>query len=482
MNIKVLNSWPKKHDLNTLYIIPNVFYMRSSKPFIDKDYICIQRRVIIFLSNENNNYEEVGKIYCYHSINDITKRNILYSVGNDIEYYKKIKQFDNYGDILYQLNDIAFNEDIYEEFGSYNYNRLGISMYPENIKQMHFFLRAKDDNAKIYYKNDKLNLDLYFDVGNNEIYNNDMHAFIGRNGCGKTYLMNNMLLSLISRKSLTHGYFTYEHIYISKIISVVFNDFDNDIIDDADKKKKIEFKLIRPRTLLNDVDIKKESIFETNIEDDEIKETIENAKVSNKCSKYISLYSYRKKSILTKIFELFQDDFCFKSSNMYKKFSDINGFNNAFNKLSNGHKRIVVTLVTLLYEIKENSFIFLDEPETNLYPGLISIYMRAIKILLKEFSSIAFVFTHSPVLIQQMPKNSVWKISRTNELFFVRNIAFNSLGENIGRITRELFDIEIEDSIYKDYLEKAKKDADKNCELFGDEAKSILYIMEKTDA
>lgn len=486
MFVKVLNSWPRKIDLNTIYVVPLLFSFGESKEYVDgsNTYRCLHKVLVCFNSMDRRDYIKIGKIHCYHDIEDKTKRNILFSVGDTLEYYRNIKFLLDYKEVLYSLNDIALNDGLREKFIISKYARFGVSANPNILEKAIETIKYKKDNAIIYYLNKQLNLDLEFNCEKNRIYSNNIHAFIGRNGCGKTYLMNQMLLSLISSKSYKHGSFSYEGIRINKVLSVIMNNFDNDIVDENDRKKKIEFNLIRPNYFLqhfndNDKKVISEDIY---IESDDTKQTLENSEMSFEAYNYIKEMTKRKSDLLNNVLNLFKADYGFSASKFIEKYNKTNfSFNDTFGKLSNGHKRMFLSVLSIINEIDDNSLVFIDEPEANLYPGLISLYLKSIKLILREFSSVAFIFTHSPVLIQQLPQSCVWKITRNSSIFRVKNILFNSLGENIGKITRELFDIDLEDSVYNEYLENSKNDVAKNAELFGNEAKTILFRMVDED-
>ena len=125
---------------------------------------------------------------------------------------------------------------------------------------------------------------------------------------------------------------------------------------------------------------------------------------------------------------------------------------------------------------------FLDEPENGLYPGLIPLYTKSLKTILNEYNSAGFIFTHSPLLIQQLPSECVWEIKRNHNECSVKNVRINVLGENIGLLINELFDIEMEDTIYNEYIQIALQSRSTDFEKkLGDESKAILYALRGDD-
>ncbi len=79
--------------------------------------------------------------------------------------------------------------------------------------------------------------------------------------------------------------------------------------------------------------------------------------------------------------------------------------------------------------LEEKSLVIMDEPETYLHPPLISSYIRAISYLLIKKNAVAIVGTHSPVILQEVPKSCVWSIRRIGSETTVERLDSESFGE-----------------------------------------------------
>jgi predicted ATP-dependent endonuclease of OLD family len=148
---------------------------------------------------------------------------------------------------------------------------------------------------------------------------------------------------------------------------------------------------------------------------------------------------------------------------MKEKASDI------FNKLSSGHKIVLLTITQIVETIEERSLVLLDEPEGYLHPPLLSAFIRALSDILIQRNAVAIIGTHSPVVLQEVPKSCVWKLRRHGADAVAERLEIESFGENVGLLTQEIFGLEVTESGFHNIL----KDIVNNSNSF-DEAINIL--------
>lgn len=55
----------------------------------------------------------------------------------------------------------------------------------------------------------------------------------------------------------------------------------------------------------------------------------------------------------------------------------------------------------------------LDEPESHLHPPLLSAFIRSLSELLILRNGVAIIATHSPVILQEVPKRCAWILNRS---------------------------------------------------------------------
>ncbi|MFP3835922.1 AAA family ATPase, partial [Chryseobacterium sp. SIMBA_028] len=78
--------------------------------------------------------------------------------------------------------------------------------------------------------------------------------------------------------------------------------------------------------------------------------------------------------------------------------------------MSSGHAIIILTLARLVATVEDKSLIIIDEPESHLHPPLLSLFIKSLSDLLYVKNGVAILATHSPVVLQGIPKSCVWKI------------------------------------------------------------------------
>jgi hypothetical protein len=115
----------------------------------------------------------------------------------------------------------------------------------------------------------------------------------------------------------------------------------------------------------------------------------------------------------------------------------------AFSSLSSGHKIVILTITRLVELVDQKTLVLIDEPEAHLHPPLLSSFVRALSNLLKRRNAVAIIATHSPVVLQETPRNCVWVLRRSGDVTSVDRPAIETFGENVGVLTREVFGLEV---------------------------------------
>jgi predicted ATP-dependent endonuclease of OLD family len=109
-----------------------------------------------------------------------------------------------------------------------------------------------------------------------------------------------------------------------------------------------------------------------------------------------------------------------------------------FRRLSSGHKIVLLTITKLVERVEERTLVLMDEPEAHLHPPLLAALIRAVSDLLINRNGVAVVATHSPVVLQEMPRSCVWKLRRHGGGAVVERPEIETFAENIGRLTHEV--------------------------------------------
>jgi ATPase subunit of ABC transporter with duplicated ATPase domains len=126
-----------------------------------------------------------------------------------------------------------------------------------------------------------------------------------------------------------------------------------------------------------------------------------------------------------------------------------------FGKFSSGPKVVLLTITRLVQTVDERTLVLLDEPEAHLHPPLLSAFVRALSDLLIQRNGVAIVATHSPVILQEVPRNCVWKLRRMGAELRAERPDIETFGDNVGVLTREAFGLEVTHSGFHKLLQEA---------------------------
>lgn len=422
----------------------------------------------------------------------------FFSVGQDDSYYDELNSLGERtrNEILSALNDIALNEDLYERAINEKVTSTSLLRSVSHTSIKGQFRRLAKGGVRLssysfLYKSPKMKggnskrLKLAFEVAPETNPPTNVHVLIGRNGVGKTHLINNMISSLIDDDALTSrvGEFvssdTFEGDLFSNVVSVTFSAFDETepLPEKKDKSSGIQFSYIglkRVRKTNEKILPPKSPVILKN----EFVKSISACVAGNKNERW------------RRAIQKLESDPVFGDVNVTSilnhedesEFKDIAG--RIFKNLSSGHKIVLLTITRLVETIEERSLVFLDEPEAHLHPPLLSAFVRSLSDLLINRNAVSIIATHSPVVLQEVPRSCTWTLWRSGYLSKVERLETESFGENVGILTREVFGLEHTDSGFHKLLNEAVEKHDNYEEAvdsfdnqLGVEAKGILRAL-----
>jgi len=117
-----------------------------------------------------------------------------------------------------------------------------------------------------------------------------------------------------------------------------------------------------------------------------------------------------------------------------------------FEDLSSGHKIVLLTMTRLVELVDERTLVLMDEPEAHLHPPLLASFVRAVSVLLRRRNAVSIVATHSPVVLQEVPRDCVWVMRRAGDAIDIDRPEMETFGENVGILTKAVFGLEVTDS------------------------------------
>ena len=402
----------------------------------------------------------------------------LFSVGQDVEYYKKLLTIEEElrNEILKTLKDAAFDLNILNEIRN---ESVFVRSLRRDIADPAFEVKNTFhqilDGASVrtpfnfYFAIGGVKLD--FDTEPAETPPSNIHVLIGRNGAGKTTLLNNMACCQIYDGDARYGGFYIKGLfqdshmpkdYFSSLVFVSFSAFDSfeypEEYTKALKNGEVE------NNIFSYIGLKTEESLLKGAES-----TLKNKKALNEefiCSlRACFRFGHTKNLWLNAITLLHSDDnFSEMGLNVLAKLDGDDVFNSASEKfisMSSGHAIVLLTITKLITEIKEKSLVLIDEPEGHLHPPLLAAFMHSLSDLLIYRNGLAIIATHSPVVLQEVPRECVWNIIRSGDAMFPQRLEIETYGENVGMLTREVFGLEVKESGFHKKLKEYVSDTDK---------------------
>lgn len=132
--------------------------------------------------------------------------------------------------------------------------------------------------------------------------------------------------------------------------------------------------------------------------------------------------------------------------------ADRQQWRSVFESLSTGHKISLNIVVQLVAQLESNSLVLIDEPESHLHPPLLAALMKGISEALSETNSFAVIATHSPVVLQEVAAQYVQVLRRYGDRTSVERPSLETFGENVGILTRTVFNLDNAESDYEGVL------------------------------
>ncbi|WP_323844103.1 AAA family ATPase [Microbulbifer magnicolonia] len=397
----------------------------------------------------------------------------FYSLGQDADYYQNLVEKlsrENREFLLAALGDVVFNEvKLHAAFDERAFRTSLLRNVSKSSIEQQFarILRGEAPLTEYDFFYERAEGEQYsgikveFSVDPNTKPSSNIHILIGRNGVGKTTLLNKMVDALIpgrgtveetGRFATNTGWgdaFDLEENYFAGVVSVSFSAFDpfkppRDQLD-ANAGMKFSYVGLKKRLMLEGKEVWVQK------DDEGLCEDL--VRSLNTC---FSLVAKRDRWIsavktLESDHNFAEMDLC-NLVNIYEK--DMPGGNHyfsnvvssLFSRMSSGHGIVLLTITKLIETVEEKTLILLDEPESHLHPPLLSAFTRALSDLLVNRNGVAIVATHSPVVLQEVPKSCVSIIRRTRLNAIVDRPEIETFAENVGVLTREVFGLEVSKS------------------------------------
>ncbi len=446
------------------------------------------------LYDENGNYHEIGNIKIgfkgqttetptYSKLpNEFEKvDDEFFSVGQYIDFYRNMALLPNGKNILDALKDIVVQPDIIEGITEED-------VFSTSLLRGGSLSVLKGQYARVFNgqpvltdfkfkfvrsETDKLaSINLSFNVKVSSTPSSNIHAIIGRNGVGKTTLLNGMIKAITSRQEANAKFFEdnpwqqkeISDDYFSSLVSVSFSAFD---------------KFTPPQEQPDPA--KGTCYFYIGLKDTKngnLHRAIDDLRIDCIKALIVCFYQPQKTERWLNAIDKLGSDENFASMRLeqleavYRELRNATATNEQsdseeflkkyqekvdrfLSRMSSGHAIVLLTITRLVATVEEKTLVLLDEPESHLHPPLLSAFVRALADLLHDRNGVAIIATHSPVVLQEIPRSCVWKIYRVGTNVTSNRPTIETFAENVGVLTSEVFSLEVERSGFHDLLAKS---------------------------
>ena len=421
----------------------------------------------------------------------------FFSVGQDEEYYVNLGKL---GDpvreqILICLRDVAWDKKRWEWAKDEYVMEESLLRFVTRSTVNGQFYRIAHGDARVtpydfnYFPPKRLGdgeppFSLDFNVNPNSPIPTNVHVIIGRNGVGKTRLLSLMTKALVAKGASARqsGKFIFaknkeQCETFANVVAVSFSPFDEEdlLTECSPTPDTLGFSYIGLRHLIKGSPRNKS----LNILAREFIDSLSVCSIGARRKRWESAINTLKTDPVFRAAQLttmIEQDI----SNKEEQEKVLK----TFKALSSGHKIVLLTLTRLVEKVEEKTLVLIDEPEAHLHPPLLSAMTRAISELMVKRNGVAVVATHSPVVLQEVPKSCAWILDRMLTVSKAERPSIETFAESVGILSREVFQLELSQSGYHQLLmELRNREASYEaslCELeykLGAEGKAVLRGM-----
>ncbi|WP_146348527.1 AAA family ATPase [Phaeobacter marinintestinus] len=381
------------------------------------------------------------------------------SLGQDQQYYENLLSLNDPDrlEILAVLRDVVWQEQILDDVREDDAFSTSLcrSVRPRDIKLFISILHEQATLTAFDFDYDFPGEDaptLEFQVIPESVPPTNIHVIIGRNGVGKSRLLNSISDLLVKGRDKRRGKLTFyseeeESSAVegfSGIVTVAFSAFDDfePPASNEGTRSGIRYNYIGLKKRLRAKTRRTKSRNKSPVElSREFVESVLNCIQSSRRSRWI------------RAMHTLEDDPVFASWQI-SEIGELPPENMAeaaekiFDAASSGHKIVLLTVTRLVELVGERTLVLVDEPESHLHPPLAAAFVRALSDLLVSRNGVGVLATHSPVIVQEVPAECVSLFFRAGDEIRIERPDFETFAGNLGRITRSVFGVEVGESGY----------------------------------
>lgn len=425
---------------------------------------------------------DIGRVDVSENFHKLPKT--FASLGIDQKFYENVAALgaETEKELLEALRDAAWDSEIFDRFKKENafVTSLMRGLRTANVRK---FADIAHDRATLtpyrfeYSFPNSTGTGLLFQVTPHVLPPTNIHVIIGRNGVGKTWFIKSLIALLCEGDSAgpKAGHLIFSSSdeeesdgAFANLINVAFSAFDEVEFPTSQKGTRTGIQLsyvgLRRPSKVSKSPSSKTSESPKIVPKTQLKSLSELANEFLK-SLLVCLQSSRRKLWLSTM-AILESDPIFGAMKLRSlaNYDDENEVGKQARRLfrlaSAGHKVVLLSLTRLVELVEERTLVLIDEPEAHLHPPLQASFIRALSALLTVRNGLAILATHSPVMLQEVPRDCVWLLFRDGTLTSGERPQVETFAENLGVLTREVFRLEVTQSGYHALLATALKSAD----------------------
>jgi ABC-type transport system involved in cytochrome c biogenesis ATPase subunit len=434
----------------------------------------------------------IGRVQVKESFRKLDKTHA--SLGTDQKFYENVVALgpETAREVFESLRDAAWDEDIRNRFREDAAFTTSLMRGLRNADIRKFADIAHDRATLTPYRFEYTfpNSEapgLLFQVTPHVLPPTNIHIIIGRNGVGKTWLIKSLISLLCDGESVNSksGRLAFTSPgdaedgdgTFANLINVAFSAFDEVEFPASQKGTKTGIQLSyiglrRPIKTLKSLSEKTKGIRSSDSKSTQKTQLKSLGELATEFlnSLLICLRS-SKKDLWLSTMAILESDPIFGSMCLRELAAcDEEGLTKRakllFLSASSGHKIVLLSLTRLVELVEERTLVLVDEPEAHLHPPLQSSFIRALSSLLTVRNGLAILATHSPVMLQEVPRDCVWLLFREGVNTSSQRPQIETFAENLGVLTREVFRLEITQSGYHTLLMTVVKSSESIEDLF----------------
>lgn len=384
----------------------------------------------------------------------------FFSLGQEEDYYERLKQL---GDknriaILRGLRDAAFDLDLFRRVIDLKVTQQSLLRSVTAAAVHNQFHRIALGGVKLspysfsYHSpaTDRRGFSIprtsfEFRVVPYEKPRSNMHVIVGSNGVGKSYMLNDMASALTYQKE-SKGVLEFDEAddrllahKFANVVSVAYSAFDAfEPVRQSNADAAIKHHYVGLKKLASSSNASSSGIKSHNAIAQEFGRSIKNLLEMRRLIRWSHYIEFLKTD------SVFSENVSRITNVEPEELRD--NARQVFRELSSGHQIVLLIITRLVETVEEASLVLIDEPESHLHPPLLAAFMRALAELLEDRNAVAIIATHSPVVVQEVPSNCVWKVAGSGGALTASRPASQTYGENVGSLTQEIFGLEVEAS------------------------------------